>query len=536
MFGNYPVNDDWVFLWQVKAFASGIFKINTELDPSFVAQGFLGLLWSKIFGLDYINLQILTFLISIGTAFVVYKTLLLLGSRKTYAAAGALTLLFNPIFFASSFTFMTDNYLLFFLSVATYFFVRYFSSKTHKDLILGSFFGMLAAATRQNGILIFLPFLILSIVSFRKEKWATQAMRLLIPALFIILSIAVAFLWPRFGTNKRFLEPENLAGRLQILLYAPQYFLIFLSPVFIGIKGQLKGIWRKSLAVIITASAALYLFRTDLFPMGNMLYIEELYAKSDFRSNFSLFDNIFAKLFFAIIWGLGFTKVLFYIIIKFKNRLQLNSLRRQELFLLISFALNLIILSVSSDMYDRYLMPSFLFLLLFAFGRLGAGYSLNKICVYLAITLLAVISIVLQWDFSARNTLMWKQLEELRQKTGMSTQIDFNDTYINHIAVRESGDFTGLESRRGSFDPLCFIQDYTLDSSSEFSKKVESLGRVISSKTLENPKPIGVRKKTLPRIKNNLDNLLFNEEYSTLLYGLVGKKTYVGSFCVNDSD
>ncbi|KKS75367.1 MAG: hypothetical protein UV49_C0031G0026 [candidate division WWE3 bacterium GW2011_GWA2_42_9] len=358
---------------------------------------------------------------------------------------------------------------------------------------------MLAAATRQNGILIFLPFLILSIVSFRKEKWATQAMRLLIPALFIILSIAVAFLWPRFGTNKRFLEPENLAGRLQILLYAPQYFLIFLSPVFIGIKGQLKGIWRKSLAVIITASAALYLFRTDLFPMGNMLYIEELYAKSDFRSNFSLFDNIFAKLFFAIIWGLGFTKVLFYIIIKFKNRLQLNSLRRQELFLLISFAL-------------------------------------NKICVYLAITLLAVISIVLQWDFSARNTLMWKQLEELRQKTGMSTQIDFNDTYINHIAVRESGDFTGLESRRGSFDPLCFIQDYTLDSSSEFSKKVESLGRVISSKTLENPKPIGVRKKTLPRIKNNLDNLLFNEEYSTLLYGLVGKKTYVGSFCVNDSD
>ena len=532
MFGNYPVNDDWVFFWQVKAFALGIFKINAELDPSFVAQGFLGLLWSKVFGLDYISLQVLTFLISLGTTFFIYRILLLLGSRKIYAAAGALTLLFNPLFFVSSFTFMTDNYLLFFLSASTYFFVRYFTVPSYRNLIAGSFFGMLAAATRQNGILVFIPALLLCALSFNKEKFK----KLLTTALFFSFSLVVAFLWPRFGVNKRFLEVGDIAGRLQTLLYAPQYFLIFLSPVLLGIRGQLKGLWRKVTAVLTAIPVAYLLFTTDLFPMGNVLYIEELYAKSDFRSNFSFFDNIFAKAFLSVVWSFGFSKILFYVVPKLKNIAQRISLRKQEIFLLLMAALNFAILLFSSDMYDRYLLPAFLFLMLFLFGRLGAGYSLNKVCVYLSIALLAFISIVLQWDFSAKNNLIWKQLGELRQKTGLSTQINLNDTYINHITVRESGDFTGLEPKRGSFDSLCFIQEYTLDSISPFSKKVESLGRVLSSKTLDNPKPAGVRKKTLPRVKNNLDSLMINEEYPSILYGMVGKRAFVGSFCVAKDD
>ena len=532
MFGNYPVNDDWVFLWQVKAFASGIFKINAELDPSFVAQGFLGLLWSKVFGLDYLSLQVLTFLISLGTVYFVYKTLITLGSQKIYAIAGALTLLFNPLFFISSFTFMTDNYLLFFLSSATYFFVRYLTQFNFRNLILGSFFGMLAAATRQNGILIFLPVFILGFVPFSKEK----GKQLLFPAIFLSLSVAVAFFWPRFGENKRFIEVEDFTGRLQTLLYAPQYLLIFLSPVFLAIRGRLQGLWRKIIAVVITVPAAYLLFKTDLFPMGNVLYIEELYAKSDFRSNFSLFDNIFLKSGLALVWGFGFAKLLLYVLSKIKGVVRLGNFSKPEIFLLSSAALNFGVLFLSSDMYDRYLLPSLLFLLLFLFGRLGTNYSLNRMCVFLSIALMAFISIVLQWDFSAKNSLMWKQLEDVRQKTGMSTQIDLNDTYINHVVVRESGDFTGLEPRRGSSDPLCFIQDYTLDTSSVLSKKLESLGRVISSKVVENPKPAGVRKKTLPRIKNNLDILLFNEEYPSILYGSVGKKAYVGSFCIDRSD
>jgi len=192
-------------------------------------------------------------------------------------------------------------------------------------------------------------------VPFQKEKLK----KLLIPVFFFLLSIAVAFFWPRFGANKRFLETEDFAGRLQTFLYVPQYLLIFLSPVFLGIRGQLNGLWRKAVVFVIAVPVAYLLFKTDLFPMGNMLYIEELYAKSDFRANFSLFDNIFTKLFLAFVWGLGFSKILFYLLPRFRKIADRGNLRKPEVFILFAAALNFGVLLFSSDMYDRYLLPGF---------------------------------------------------------------------------------------------------------------------------------------------------------------------------------
>ncbi|GIW69413.1 MAG: hypothetical protein KatS3mg101_0160 [Patescibacteria group bacterium] len=236
MFGNYPVNDDWVFFWQVKAFSEGIFKLNAELDPSFVVQGVLGLFWSKIFGLSYISLQILTFLLSLGTAFFVYHIIRIQGSKKAIAILGALTLFFNPLFFASSFTFMTDNYLLFFLSAASYFFIRYLKMDSYKDLFVSSLFGFLAAMTRQNGALIFVPMIVLGFTA-PKDK----IKKILVPTIFLVISIFGSFVWPRFGVNKRFVEIEDFTVRLSTLLYAPQYLVIFLSPVLMGFTLELRG-------------------------------------------------------------------------------------------------------------------------------------------------------------------------------------------------------------------------------------------------------------------------------------------------------
>lgn len=530
MFGNYPVNDDWIFLWQVKAFTMGIFKINADLDPSFVAQGLLGLFWSKVFGLSYVSLQALTFLISLATAFVVYKILTLIKTKKIFAIAGALTLLFNPLFFVSSFSFMTENYLLFFLSTSSYFFIKFFINSSYRDLLLGSVFGLLATMTRQNGFLIFLPVIPIILLNKQKEYRKKIIKTSIVPILFAVLSLALSFLWPKFGSNGRFLEFKDFGIRLRSSLYFPQYFFIFLSPVFLGIRGMLKSTKVKIVALVITLVSAYTLFKTDLFPLGNVFYIEELYAKPDFRSNFSLFDNIFTKSALALPWGFAFSKIVIFLFGKFRERKVLLS--RVDAFLISSFALNLAILLISSDIYDRYLLPSLLFLLIFVFGKIGEGDRLSKKFVFFSITVFMFISVFLQWDFSAKNSLMWKQLENLREKTGLSKQISLNESYTNHISVRESGDFTGLKERGGGFDPICFIQDYTLGTSSPFFKRVENSTLF---KRVKDPRPLDVRKKTIPRIKNNLDKLIYNEEYFSILYGAVGKKAYVGSFCIENT-
>ena len=59
-FGEFVVNDDWIFVRQIEAFLQGAFKINALVDPTFIAQGVSGFLWSKVFGLSFFSLRMLT--------------------------------------------------------------------------------------------------------------------------------------------------------------------------------------------------------------------------------------------------------------------------------------------------------------------------------------------------------------------------------------------------------------------------------------------------------------------------------------------
>ena len=528
MFGNYPVNDDWAFFWQVKFFSQGITTISAIVDPTFLSQGFLGLLWSSLFGLNYLSLQILTFLISLATCFFTYKILLKLGIRKVFAFASALMLLVNPLFFSSAFTFMTDNYFLFFLAVSSYFFISYLQDRSNlKLLLLSCLFTFFLTATRQIGILLFLPYALALLGPSFKNPRKKFTKELILLVIFVLISILTMFLWPKFGTPKRFLDTKYIFDRLQMFLLIPQYFVIFLAPVFIGIKTHSTSIKKTLGTLLITSICGYILYKSDFFPLGNILYIEELYAKSDFRSNFSLFDNVITKLLLAILWGYSFSKVLLHLISKLPKKFLPIKINDTDVFLISAFLINLAILTVSTDMYDRYLLPSFFFLLLFVFSKVKESNFACTKSVYFYIFLLAIISFALQWEFSKKNNLMWQQVEKLRTETNLSKSIEFSDTYINHISVLESQDFTGLEPRKKSYDPVCFIQDYTVDSSSKVVSLLENL---------TNPKPSNVRKKTMPRIKNNLDKLMYNEEYSSIIYGAVSKKAYVGTFCVIDSD
>lgn len=528
MFGNFPINDDWLFLWQVKAFSQGIFTINARIDPSFLSQGIIGLMWSKIFGLNYLSLQVLTFFVTLLTAYFVYLILISIHVRKLHALLASLVLLLNPLVFLSAFTFMSDNYFLFFLSISTFFLIKYFNLREKRFLILGLSGALLASLTRQPGLLIFIAVLGVYAVDifFNKKKVSYKDVVLFL--FFTLLTVCLVLFWPRYGDNKIFIDIKYISDRLKYLLYAPQYLVIFLLPLLLGISGVLRKRKNVLLAVILTTVFAIFIFKSDIFPLGSVLYLEGLYSKSDFRSNFSILDNILSKLLLSIIVSFGASKLLIFTASSIDKKTRLSSV---DLFLLFGSVLNILILFFGSDMYDRYFLPSFFFLLIFLFTK-APIMKLRSRSVFAGLTVVAFVSISLQWDFYAKSTLMWKQVDKLRETTGLSTEIDFNDTYIKHTAVRETGDFTGLMSIRGSFDKKCFVQYYTEDSDIKFFKTLQNLNTKISEKLIENPRPLDVRKKTVSRVKNNLDSLLFNESYPSVLYGLVGKKAYVGSWCV----
>lgn len=528
MFGNYPVNDDWLFLWQVKAFSQGVFTVNARVDPSFVSQGILGLLWSKIFGLNYISLQVLTFLVTLLTAYFVYLILINIHLRKIHALIASLLFFFNPLVFISAFTFMSDNYFLFFLSVSTFFLIKYFNLRKKRFLILGLIGALLASLTRQPGLLIFFAVLVVYAADIFFNKKKVNCADVILLMFFVLFTTCLILFWPRYGDNKLFVDIKYISDRLKYLRYAPQYLIVFLSPLLLGITGVLKKRNNKIIVFILTIVFGVFIFKSDIFPLGSVLYLEGLYSKSDFRSNFSILDNFLTKIILSVIASFGASKLLVFFVSSAGKKTRLSSV---DLFLLVGAVINILILLFGSDLYDRYFLPGFFFLLIFLFAK-APIMTLSSRPVFAGLALIAFVSISLQWDFYAKNTLMWEQVNKLRDTTGLSTEIDFNDTYIKHAVVRETGDFTGLGSIRGSFDKKCFVQYYTEDSDIKFFKTLQNLNTKISEKLIENPRPLDVRKKTVSRVKNNLDNLLFNESYPSVLYGLVGKKAYVGSWCL----
>ena len=110
--GNFPINDDWIFYRQVEAFSSGQFRINSLIDPSFISQGIVALFWSKIFGLSFYSLRLLSILFTLVFAFFTYRNLEMLKIKEHLARVIILLLLFNPIILNSSMTFMTEIYFL----------------------------------------------------------------------------------------------------------------------------------------------------------------------------------------------------------------------------------------------------------------------------------------------------------------------------------------------------------------------------------------------------------------------------------------
>ena len=537
MFGNFPINDDWIFVRQVEAFNQGIFTLSAELDPSFVAQGFLGLLWGKVFGISFSSLQALTFLITlIGLVFFI-KILKLFALKNSIVVVSALLLFFNPLIFTHSFTFMTDNYFLSFMIISVYFFLKFLRDKESlRYLVLSAMFLILSTLTRQIGVLIGVAMVVALVYDLLKENVKKVDRRHILSFAIIILfslfGMLVTLLWPRFGGNRTFILLEQVKERLQTLMLSLHYFPILLFPLFYGFKTKLfqNKKYRRLISVLFL-SFAIFLYKFDFFPVGSVLYLEELHLKSDYRANFSLFDNIFFKLVLSLI--LSYSLVVFVrLFLRGRSYYKRLSLTSGDVFLAVLGLINFGVFLISSDFYDRYLLPPFICFFILFLIKFCNQIRVNKF-VILGTSLLIFITVSLQWEYYSVNNLKWAQARALSEETGYLSQIHLNDTYRKHVMTLKKNDFTGLISTSSS-NEKCHVQNYTIDSDSLLLRKIQDLEDYIDENIVKKPRPYKARKKRgIPRAKNNLDKLIYNEQYFSFLYDLVGKDAFVASWCVD---
>ena len=180
-YGNFPLNDDAHYAIAAFDFArTGQFHLTIETVPSLRAQVVWGGLFVRLFGESFEVLRASTMTLALLTLLIVNRLLARLPIAQSLRIVATLALLFHPIFFESSFTYMTEVPFVFASAAAMYCHLRAFEDESVGWLLAGSACVAVSWWVRQTGIINALPPLIVLVlfrdrISDRYKRLATIA-------------------------------------------------------------------------------------------------------------------------------------------------------------------------------------------------------------------------------------------------------------------------------------------------------------------------------------------------------------------------
>lgn len=528
---DIAINDDWDFYLHVRYLLDGYFTKNSLIDSVFIFQGFLGYIWAKLFGLSFVSLRVLTIIFNIIFIYGTSKVLKQLKVNKKVSFVALFTVTFNPIIFTSSLTFMTETYFLAFFIFSLYFYIKYFETKNFKSLIYACLLALISGLIRQFGLVVFASYLLFSLIKKEKKDF-------LIILVFALVTALVSLNWPQYSVNslsigekisKFFVSFESFWGQVQNSVWVLTYLGLFLLP-FVGLVIKNK----KRFFVIFLLSCVFFIsvYNSNIFPIGNVFYLEGLYSKNDFIHDIHLFDNIPFKLFISFITTFSVISFIFFILDSFSLK-KLSDINL--LFLILSLVMFFSVI-FANGIFDRYFINLFFVLTLWISYSLRDYYGYQVKYYLLPILLIFIISLFLNIEFFNSNKIKWAYAQEIQKERELSTEV-----FVN-------GAFTRLHTNLKYKDPKdvkrpvtvgikweCFAQNYTIENENILNKLLK---RFENSRTINkyiiNPKiPDSNDTPRIREITKNLDKLIKQERYFSPVYNIIGKDAYVGIYCAS---
>lgn len=553
---NIPINDDYYYFTQVQAFTRGIFTKSALIGPSFVLQGFMGLLWSRVFGLTYFSLHMLTLVVTLFCIFGLYKIFSLIKINKKLTLFFLLLIAFIPEFYASSFTFMSENYLLMFVIWSIYFFLKYLIDQKNSNIILASILGGLSIMVRQYGVVLFPAYGLVYLLLKAKNNERTKIKDFVFISVPFVLWGLLSFLWPKFksaGDLKSmnillyFAKPELIIPRLTSISAVP-YVFYFLLPVtsvmFLKLRTR-----EKIASLALSIPIAYKFFKIDVFKIRNMFYLEGLYARLLINIRENLFNNTLFKLFLAYLISVSLVTSLFlfarYIIRIFNRRKELkktlkikNNTYDLNSVLLFVLIVEFYIVAVLTDrVFDRYLVNFFIILMIYAAYLLNkSNFKINALAVIMLAFTIAV-PYLMTIHYYREMQLKWDLAAKIHELGVPKYRIFIDNVYARAMYMELTDNFDGrLTAKPANYHPICFVQEYTTQKKNILNDLINFVEmRAIVQRHFKNPT---VTEAGILIDKSNhfdpTDILLFSEEYKSPVYNLLSRGTFVRAFCLSD--
>jgi hypothetical protein len=269
--GNFPLNDDWAWGLTVKRFlATGDFVPHGWASMTLLTNVLWGALFCTPAGFSFDALRFSTLTLSLAGIVGCYFLMKDLRLPRMPAVIAALTLGFNPIYYALSHTFMTDVPYTAITIFAALFLVRHLRTASNLDMFAGII--LIVAATLSRQIAISLPMAFAVTLFLKRGFTSRNLLRAIAPFAFSLVAYLVFQQWlARSGhlpenfdaqTAKLFHMLANPGILIKPLVHntsvALLYLGLFLMPVLtFAVTGLLQSHTKKTLTLLLASGCML---------------------------------------------------------------------------------------------------------------------------------------------------------------------------------------------------------------------------------------------------------------------------------------
>ena len=420
---NLLVNDDGIFIRNVKNFYDGSFSLHPLTAPTFYLQAITGFIATKIFGFNFEVLRILNIIFALATSITTFHLIKNLTKNNTISLIVVLAFISNPFFWFLSYSYMTEIHFFLLSTISFLLFFKYLQNKTYKNAIYLSIALSLLFLVRQIG-LIFVVSFVFSLFITQKNLNKKDTVILLLPL--------VAFFWYQnfsktteyseagiFETIKNFFDYNFMVTVfLKRLFDSSTYYGLFIVPIiplFLFNKSFYKNLTNYKNIFILTIIGLPFILKLIeklqnhfTFPtLQNVFTLKGFYPSaipsSDRFVNYPLFYNLHTSL--LIMGILGFILSIFILITSVPK---LKNLEKTKQTILIASIINIITITAITlafrAVYDRYIFLIF-FLSLIPLSFI-LNFKLSKVAIsssILLILLFTSVSIIFQKDYISWN-------------------------------------------------------------------------------------------------------------------------------------
>jgi len=540
--GDHSVNDDWDFYTSTRFFGNGDVTLGPQTDTAFILQGLIGSVWASVFGFNYSSLRVLTLIFSIISLCGVYVLLKSFSVNRSVILLTLLTIAFNPLFFTSSLSYMTEIYFFALVIWSIAFFIKALSKSKLVDsweLIIAATLAGFSLLVRQYGVVLFVSYFISILFSYWKSKQVSW-IKLLYLGTPLVLSFCILSGWPKItdpASKSLFsVDPVAITHMFKLAPYLLIYIGFFTAPLVLLYVSLLE---KRTLTFALVGSFLLapFLYAKDIFPIGNVFYLEGLYGKSNFVHNLSLFDNIPFKIFIAL--EISFVLLIsIFLILKLFAAFRREIDTRKLLLALTALGMYAVVFAgvfAAGDFYDRYFINGYLLTIIL----LGIFSTFIKRIPYkssiFALVLLSFITVFLSWDFYSSEEIRWNVGRRLQEEKGLYNSVFVNGTFTKFMH------YNVFNSPKDVYAPVssgltyeCFVHFYTrlnknnlLYSFLHRFENSRTLNKYITNPPIYNSK-LSAGVEPLGWHWNDIE---YEITYFSPIYSLLGIEPVVASYC-----